>query len=141
MGKWLLLFIALFVGLGACAGGMIAWLSWQPLENGDTYMGLSHTMLRHTPFSTFLVPGIFLFLVLGLGNLSAALLMIRKKDSYLSMCMGGCLVAWILIQVGMLRGGNGLHVFFLLIGFLQFGLSRHIIRVAHQHIPFSAHQN
>lgn len=141
MGKRIIFMITLFVGVGACGGSAIAFLSVQPLLDGESYLGLTTAMLQQTPFRTFLVPGIFLALVLGLGNLLTALLIIREDAFYLSMVMGGCLIAWILIQVALLQKINILHLIFLLIGFWQLLLSKHLIRACHQQVPFSAHQN
>lgn len=145
MGKYLrqylLLSMAIVIGVGAFVGGCIACLSVQPLLLGHTYFGLSAEMLRHSPFRTFLLPGLFLLLVLGVGNLLTALTLVRKQGYYSSLIIGACLVAWIMIQMILLQEVRTIQVIFLVIGLIQLLLSLYQIRVLHQPIPFSAHQH
>lgn len=63
--------IHLFVGLGAMAGGLAAILN--PIDP----LGAPLSLLYGSPFRSYLLIGLFLFTVLGLGNLPAALLITR----------------------------------------------------------------
>lgn len=54
------------VGLGAIGGGLFAIL------NPQCPAGMSVDALKNFPFSNFLIPGIILFTVIGLGNVFSA---------------------------------------------------------------------
>ena len=60
--RLLLLLIHVFVGLGALAGGYAC------LVDPVTPLGATTAMLQASPFSTFLIPGIVLFGLFGVGN-------------------------------------------------------------------------
>ncbi len=112
-----LILIHAFVGLGALGGGYLG-LSDPTLAS----MGAEAAeMLKHGPFDSFFVPGLFLFVVLGLFNLTAAYTAARKwkNQSYYSGIMGIILMAWIFIQCYMLWDINALHIIFFLIGAIQ----------------------
>jgi len=57
----------------------------------------------------------------GLGNLAAGMLTIFKAKGRecLTACMGGLLVAWIVIQCLILWTVNGLHIAFFAVGAVQ----------------------
>lgn len=112
------LFFHFFCGIGAILGGIAGMSSPQNI------WGLSSDMLVNGPFASFFVPALFLFLVLGLGNLLAAVLVLRQPEraGLAFMAMGLIQVFFILIQLGVLWSVAFLHVLFLLIGLLQFAL-------------------
>jgi hypothetical protein len=103
------------VGIGACAGGLGAVMN--PLSP----MGMSTDALRNGPFKDFLIPGLFLMCVLGLGNLGAAFAVARKAPFHgiLSGALGALMVAWIVIQCLILEAVVGLHVIFFCLGAIQ----------------------
>lgn len=106
-----------FVGVGAAGGGISALID--PLNP----MGISaEEALEQAPFETFLIPGLFLFIVLGAGNCIGALIDRSRRDlqGYISILFGIILVLWIIIQCVMLRSVVLLHGIFLGIGMLQF---------------------
>jgi hypothetical protein len=108
----ILLIIHFFVGLGAL-GISDPTLASMAADAGE--------MLENAPFDDFLIPGLFLFIVIGLGNLVAGVTAIRKwkLQGYASGAMGAILIAWIVIQCFMLREINILHVVFFIIGAVQ----------------------
>ena len=67
--RFALFVLSLVIGVGACGGSMLAFMSIEPLRKGQSFAGLESSMLQGTPFTTFLIPGVFLLIVLGLGNL------------------------------------------------------------------------
>lgn len=69
-----------FVGIGAIGGGMMAILN--PRGPG----GMPVDALKNSPFSNFLIPGIILFTVIGLGNIFGAgsILFRSKYRGYIS---------------------------------------------------------
>lgn len=77
--------------------------------------------LAHSPFNDFLIPGIILFTVIGLGSLVTAIFTIFriKSYTYLLIAMGSGILIWILTQIIMIQmlyflqyiiGGIGLIV-------------------------------
>ena len=55
------LFLLGFLGLGAIGGGLTVIIS-----PSGALVGMPLSMLDESPFTSFLLPGVFLFLVLGL---------------------------------------------------------------------------
>jgi hypothetical protein len=103
------------VGIGALAGGLGAVL------NPAAPMGMPASALRLGPFRDFLVPGLFLMIVLGAGNLGAGAIAARKCRYYgiTSGAMGATMLAWIAIQCWILQDVVALHVIFFIIGAIQ----------------------
>ena len=115
----LLLVLHIFVGLGAMAGGLAA------ITNPQNPLGVPADALKNSPFDNFLIPGIILFTVIGLGNLigAVAVFLRMKFQSYISIVLGGALVIWIVVQCIMLRSVVSLHVIFFIIGLVEAVLS------------------
>lgn len=107
------------VGIGAMAGGMGAIL------NPSEPMGMSVEALKNSPFSDFLIPGIILFVVIGLGNVISAITILLKPkfQAYISSVFSGALVIWIIVQCIMLGTIHYLHVIFFIIGLIEAVLS------------------
>lgn len=105
----------IFIGIGALAGGFSA------VSNPESPMGISPDMLKNGPFDNFLIPGLFLMIVLGCGNLIAAAFTIKQHKwwPYMSGGMGDILVLWIVIQCLILFTIAGLHIIFFILGAIQ----------------------
>ena len=88
---------------------------------GIALMGISPEVLKNGPFRDFLVPGLFLMCVNGLGNLAAGLVAIKrmKCSGLVSGSMGAILMAWIAIQCWILQDIGPLHVIYFCIGAAQ----------------------
>lgn len=104
-----------FVGLGAVGGGLGAVL------NPDAPMGLPKDVLKYGPFHNFLIPGLFLLIVIGVGNVVSGIFVFKRSRYHeaISALMGAMLVAWIVIQCAVLWAINPLHVIFFGIGIAQ----------------------
>ena len=107
--------IHLFVGIGALGGGAV------PIINPSSPMGMSAEALQNSPFTSFLIPGLLLFVVIGLGNLFAALSFFRQWElrPFISGFFAFALVMWLAIQCAMLQAVAALHVIFFCIGAAQ----------------------
>ena len=71
-----ILFILLaFLGLGALFGGSVFVIS----PTGKLF-GMPLTMLDNSPFTDFLIPGIVLFIVLGVAPIGLIIALIKKPD-------------------------------------------------------------
>lgn len=113
----------LFVGIGAVFGGMAAIL------NPQKPLGISIEALKNSPFDDFLIPGIILFTIIGLGNIIAAIaIYFRSKfHCYISSVFNWALVIWIIVQVIMLRSVAAPHIIYFIIGLIGVVLSTIIL--------------
>jgi hypothetical protein len=122
-----LLFLHAFVGLGAIGGGLMAILN--PQGPG----GMPVDTLKNSPFTDFLIPGIILFAVIGIGNLISALAVHLKSrfHGYISSVFSWALVIWIVVQCIMLNAVVSLHVIFFTIGLVEAALAMIILFKQH----------
>jgi hypothetical protein len=83
-------------------------------------MGMSVSYLAHSPFSTFLIPGITLFVVNGIMNIIAAIITIKRLKHFplFVLIQGLLLSGWIIIQVILVKDFNVLHFSMLSVGVL-----------------------
>jgi len=109
------------VGLGAVGGGL-ALVS----DPTGAKLGIPLQTIEHSPFSTYLVPGIVLLSVNGLGSLAGAATSFTRYrySGEVAMALGLFLVAWIVIQVYWMRDIHWLHGLYLGLGLLELVLGR-----------------
>ena len=119
----LLFALHLFVGIGAMAGGLAA------ISNAQAPLGIPVEVLKNSPFSNFLIPGIILFTIIGLGNVISALMFRFKSrfQGYISSVFSWALVIFIVVQCIIMNDIVFLHVLFFMIGVIEAGLSMIII--------------
>src|SRR5690348_3846381 len=84
--------LAMFSAVTAIAGGLelVIW------RNGNRYQSLK--LLEHTPFATFLLPGLMLAFIVGGTSLASAILAVRRSRvaADVTTLAGGGLSVWIL---------------------------------------------
>jgi hypothetical protein len=114
----------LVVGIGALFGGVLAITD----PSGTSY-GATADNLKTGPFTSFLIPGLFLFFVLGLGHLISFIFVKRKLKYYVYISGGaGCiLMAWILIQCYILQSIHILHIIFFLISLAESSIAAYML--------------
>ncbi|MGH4118478.1 hypothetical protein [Clostridium sp.] len=124
----LLFGLHIFVGIGGMMGGLAA------ITNPDQPLGVPIEILKNSPFSNFLIPGIILFTIIGLGNVISAYMFHfnSKFQGYISSVFSFALVIWIIVQCIMLSTIVFLHSLFFTIGLIQAGLS--LIILFEQHL-------
>lgn len=98
--------LGLVSAISAIAGGL--GLITSPL--GDPNLPPIH-LLAHTPFESFLVPGLILAVVVGGTSLGATMLAWRRSRAAVdaTILAGGALTVWILAEIGMIRAFHWLH--------------------------------
>ncbi len=122
--RTLLLILLVFLGLGALFGGGMLILS----PSGEL-MGMPLSMLDHSPFHSFLLPGIILFSVLGLAPVGIAIALVRRPASWLAerlnlykdmywgwtfcIYIAFALISWIQVQMIFLQAVHWLHTFYM----------------------------
>lgn len=113
------------LAVGALVGGALLFV-W---PSGSAF-GMPLSMLEHSGFQSFRIPGLILFVVNGLFPLVSAIATRRRLPwAALSvMAVGVLLVGWIMVQVALLRAFHvPLHGAYLLLGLViaALGLALH----------------
>ncbi|MFA9388215.1 MAG: hypothetical protein ACERKD_00320 [Prolixibacteraceae bacterium] len=109
-------YLQIFIGMGALAGGLPMILT----PDGSS-SGLSAEILNNTPFTTYLIPGILLFTVNGLGNLVASYfsLKFKKETGVLGMIFGTALIIWMIVQLYYLGYASWFQPLYLAVGSVE----------------------
>lgn len=118
-----------FLGLGAIAGGGALIIS----PTGEL-LGMPLSMLEKSPFSNFFIPGIILFLVLGVLPMLLVFALLKKPKSGIaekvnffkdmhwtwtfSIYTGFALISWIQLQMVFIQGVHWLHTFYIFLAIL-----------------------
>jgi hypothetical protein len=107
--------LCLLVGLTAIGGGLSLVL--YP-DGSRTQLPL--TLLRHTPFRTYLVPGLLLSIVIGFGNALAGVLALQRRTRARAGALfaGSALLVWIVAEMLLLRTTHWLQIVYLCLGAL-----------------------
>lgn len=115
----LLFILHSFVGIGAMAGGLAA------ITNPQEPLGVPVEILKYSPFNDFLIPGIILLAMIGIGNIFSALTIYLKSryQGYISSVFSWALVIWIVVQCIMLNSVVFLHILYFVIGLIEAVLS------------------
>jgi menaquinone-dependent protoporphyrinogen oxidase len=110
--RTLLAALCLFTGITAIGGG--ATLAIRP---DGSLLEVAPSALQHSPFATFLIPGLLLLAVVGLGNAIAGISVARnsKRAPILSTFAGVALLVWITAEMLMLRTHRWMQVGYLLV--------------------------
>jgi len=118
------LFLLGFLGLGAIGGGFTLIIS----PSGEL-IGMPLSMLEKSPFTSFLIPGAILFLVLGLVPFLLIFALLRIPESKLadqfnffkdmhwawaySIYIGFILIIWIQLQMVFIHDVMWIHTFYI----------------------------
>ncbi|GAB2583729.1 hypothetical protein [Spirosoma areae] len=119
-----LLFLLAFLGLGAIGGGGAFIIS----PSGALF-GMPLSMLAKSPFTNFLIPGIILFVVLGLIPCGLVFALLKKPKSKLaeqfnfypdmhwawtgSIYVAFALIIWIQVEMVFLQAVDCLHTVYM----------------------------
>ena len=122
--KKVLIFLLAFLGVGAAFGGSVLIIS----PSGKLF-GMPLSMLENSPFSSFLIPGIILFLVLGLVPMLLVFALLKKPDYKwaeqlnffndmhwswsFSIYVAIALITWIQIEMFYLQSVHWSHTFYM----------------------------
>jgi hypothetical protein len=93
-------------------------------------VGMSTELLENSPLDSFLLPGLFLLLVNGLGHLVGSWLSFSRHRfaGYTGLILGVLLSLWIIIQVAWISLSSVLQPLYLLIGLINVYLGWRIIK-------------
>lgn len=107
--------LCLLIGITAVAGGLL--LVFYP---DGSRVRLPVTLLRHSPFHSYFVPGLLLAFVVGLANAAAGLIALRYPARARSALLlaGAILVIWIICEMILIRTTHALQLVYLILGAL-----------------------
>lgn len=109
------IYLIAFNCCGAITGGGILMID----STGES-LGMPVKWLQHSPFKDYFIPGLLLFLIIGLGGMLALIFTIYRKYYYqeLDFLLGLALSIWMIVQLIMLQTINLLHFLFGITGFV-----------------------
>ena len=112
--------LQIFVGATAAISGLMLIVS-----PSGSLLEAPVEMLKGSPFTNFLLPGVILFLVNGIGQLVASAYTLRRKPraALIGAAFGLGLMIWIFIQVNMIGGGHILQYGYFFIGVAETSLA------------------
>ncbi|MGI8386869.1 hypothetical protein [Robertmurraya sp. P23] len=128
---YLLICLHFLLGIGALFGGGVLII----FPDGSI-LSMSLSMLQNSPFDNFLIPGIILFVGLGILPLVTAIFLISEKPLKIaeklclykeihwswnhSLYIGFILIIWITVEMYMIQAVAFIHVFYIFLGiFIQ----------------------
>lgn len=122
----ILIALLVFLGISAMSGGAFLVIS----PSGKLIGGLPLSILEHSPFSNFLIPGLILFFILGLAPCLISFALVKKpinrlaeqfnffKDMYwawsFSIYVAFALIIWIQTETIFVQGVGWLQTFYML---------------------------
>jgi hypothetical protein len=111
----ILLILQFVIAAGALFGGIACIID--PTEP----LGAPVSMLAGSIFSSFLIPGIILATVLGIGNLFGAIAVAKRfwAQGAIIGVLGLAMIIWIVVQVIVIKSIVFPHILFLCIGVAQ----------------------
>jgi menaquinone-dependent protoporphyrinogen oxidase len=113
--RWLLAALCLFTAVTAIGGGTTL-----VLRPDGSLMEASPALLRFSPFTSFLIPGLLLLAVIGIGNALAAFVVARDMRSapYFAFFAGAALFVWTTAEMILLRTHHWLQIGYLSVAVL-----------------------
>jgi hypothetical protein len=108
--------LLLMVAIGALYAGV-----GLILKPDGSYLGMNVNLLRNSPFESFLIPGIALLIVNGLGSILGSLLSLKRSPltGHVTLILGVCMIIWIFAQLYWIGFQSILQVVFIVVGILE----------------------
>ena len=98
-----------FLGISAVIGAVPLIL-----HPADEPLSLPQDLLQHSPFRSYLIPGIILLLAIGLSSLIVLNAVVRHRPGCggWTAGQGGVLAIWLIVEMAMLRMAIWPHYFY-----------------------------
>lgn len=106
--------LLIFNSMGAFTGGYLL----MRYPDGHA-LQLAPSLLQHTPFKNFFLPGLILMLANGAFSVLVSwMLLVQKPLAHVALMVQGVILGgWIVVQMLMIRTVFFLHIIFLLVAF------------------------
>ena len=90
------------------------------IDPSGNLIGMPVSLLEHSPFTSFLIPGLILFLFNGVSSVAIAVLVMRKCRFYTELVMVQGIIqdVWIIVQLLLIRSIHFLHFIYFTVGTL-----------------------
>ena len=108
--------LQLFIGMGAVPAGLALMT-----DPSGASLGMPLVRLEHTPFASYFVPGLALFVVNGVCQIAASIMSFRRapQSAVAAIALGFFLVLWIVSQVYWIGYQSWLQPAYFLLGILE----------------------
>ena len=118
--KTILFLLISFIAITATLSGLL--LISQP---DGSILQLPLSLLEGSPFTTYLIPGVLLLVLVGIINLLAVFFNLKRDPSRYDWAMGGgvSVDVWILAQLIIIQTVHWLHIIYFGIGLIVFLLA------------------
>lgn len=106
-----------FIGISGVIVGLLL-----VIEPDGRWVGLNTDLLKNTPFVNFMIPGILLFAVNGVGSLIGTFLVLKKhhNNGIATIFLGVAMIIWISAEVYWFGWiSSGLQITFLVVGVVE----------------------
>lgn len=103
-----------FIAVGALFGGLAGMLNpYDPL-------GIPADLLEGSPFSSYFIPSLILFSVIGLGHTFSGWTALKNShfQGYISSVFSWALMIWIVVQCLIIGAVDFLHVLYFFLGLI-----------------------
>ncbi|MFP4023401.1 MAG: hypothetical protein ACLFVR_02655 [Thiohalospira sp.] len=117
--KWLIIILAVFQAFNGFSGLLGGFMLIK--DPSGISLSMEQSWLNATPFANFLIPGIVLFIINGLGNIAGLWATIRKKtkSAEIGVVFGLIMMVWIIAQVLWIGYKDFLQPFYFSTGLFQ----------------------
>lgn len=117
--------LQVFMGLGAVGGGFLLVKDPSGIE-----LRLPLSLLDGSPFANFLIPGIFLLIVNGIGSMiGAGFSFTRSRYAQdIAIALGVIMILWIVIQLIIIKSFHWVQAFYFILGAFELGIGLQIRR-------------
>ena len=107
-----------------CGGSAIVGGGSMLLDTSGSTLGLSVALLRSTPFVDYFIPGLVLFVIIGISGIVTGILTILRSrySAQLTILQGAIVASWIAIQAFLLQIMDPIQMTVGAIGFTLFCL-------------------
>ncbi|MBT2654526.1 hypothetical protein J7E81_04610 [Bacillus sp. ISL-18] len=108
--------LQLLVGIGAVVSGIILIL-----DPDGSNLSLSVAILKDSPFEDFLIPGITLLIINGIGSILGSFFSFKRRlfAGQITMILGTAMVIWISAQVYWINWISWLQPVYLIVGIFE----------------------
>jgi hypothetical protein len=114
--NYILLAIQILVAIAAIPAGILFLIDPTGHKNG-----ISSAILANSPFIDFFIPGLILFLFIGMGSFSGTVITILRKEvsGFIGIVIGIILMVWIVLQVYWIGYSSFLQPLFFFLGLIE----------------------